>query len=74
MIEHYLRPDSTAQALDLMQQHDGAATWFAGGSKLNAAPSKTEKTVAISLDNLPSTKLNSKAKPCISVRCAEFRT
>ncbi|MGF1714412.1 molybdopterin-dependent oxidoreductase FAD-binding subunit [Photobacterium chitinilyticum] len=57
MIEHYLRPDSTAQALDLMQQHDGAATWFAGGSKLNAAPSKTEKTVAISLDNLAFDKI-----------------
>ena len=52
MIEHYFRPDSTAQALELMQQHAGAATWFAGGSKLNAAPSKTDKTVAISLANL----------------------
>lgn len=57
MIEHYLRPDSTAQALDLMQQHADAATWFAGGSKLNAAPSKTDKTVAISLDNLALDKI-----------------
>ncbi len=52
MIEHYFRPDSTAQALELMQQYIGTATWFAGGSKLNATPSKTDKTVAISLDNL----------------------
>lgn len=57
MIEHYFRPDSTAQALELMQQHAGAATWFAGGSKLNAAPSKTDKTVAISLDNLALDKI-----------------
>lgn len=52
MIEHYFRPDSTAKALELMQQHSATATWFAGGSKLNAAPSKTEKTVAISLEKL----------------------
>ena len=52
MIEHYLKPDSTAQAIELMKQHLGVATYFAGGSKLNAAPTKTEKTVAISLANL----------------------
>ncbi|WP_064604998.1 molybdopterin-dependent oxidoreductase FAD-binding subunit [Photobacterium sp. J15] len=57
MIEHYLKPDSTAEALDLMRQHAGVATWFAGGSKVNAAPTKTEKTVAISLDNLAFDKI-----------------
>lgn len=57
MIEQYLRPDSTAQALELMQQHAGNAIWFAGGSKLNAAPTKTDKTVAISLEKLDFNKI-----------------
>ncbi|WP_299014140.1 molybdopterin-dependent oxidoreductase FAD-binding subunit [uncultured Photobacterium sp.] len=57
MIEHYFKPDSTAEALDLMRQHTGTATWFAGGSKLNAAPTKTDKTVAISLDKLAFDKI-----------------
>ncbi len=52
MIEQYLRPDSTEKALELMEQNTSLATWFAGGSKLNAAPTKTDKTVAISLENL----------------------
>lgn len=52
MIEQYLRPDSIEQALELMKEHAGSAIWFAGGSKLNATPTKTDKTVAISLENL----------------------
>lgn len=60
MIEHYFRPDSTTQALELMQQHTGAAIWFAGGSKLNATPTKTDKTVAISLENLALSNIEKK--------------
>lgn len=52
MIEHYLRPTSVQEALELKQQYAANATWFAGGSKLNAAPTKTNKTVAISLAGL----------------------
>lgn len=52
MIEHYLRPNSVSEALELMKQHAANATFFAGGSKLNAKPTQTEKTVAISLSNL----------------------
>ncbi|ABZ75231.1 molybdopterin dehydrogenase FAD-binding [Shewanella halifaxensis HAW-EB4] len=57
MIEQFLQPDNTEQALDLMQQHSACATWFAGGSKLNAKPTLTEKTIAISLDHLSLDKI-----------------
>ncbi|CAG20337.1 molybdopterin-dependent oxidoreductase FAD-binding subunit [Photobacterium profundum] len=57
MIEHYLQPESTIQALELMKQHTGVAAWFAGGTKLNATPTKTDKTVAISLDKLALDKI-----------------
>ncbi|AJR09143.1 molybdopterin-dependent oxidoreductase FAD-binding subunit [Photobacterium gaetbulicola] len=52
MIEQYLTPDTPAQALEFKQQHGSDAIWFAGGSKINAAPTKTDKTVAISLGKL----------------------
>ncbi|EDQ01691.1 molybdopterin-dependent oxidoreductase FAD-binding subunit [Shewanella benthica] len=52
MIEHFFKPSNTDQALNLMKEHGSNATWFAGGSKLNARPSLTKKTVAISLYNL----------------------
>lgn len=52
MIEHFLQPDNPGEALDLMKQHADSATWFAGGSKLNAKPTLTTKTVAISLGKL----------------------
>ncbi|MEI6859706.1 MAG: molybdopterin-dependent oxidoreductase FAD-binding subunit [Shewanella sp.] len=52
MIEHFFKPSNTEQALNLMKQHAANATWFAGGSKLNARPSLTKKTVAISLNDL----------------------
>ena len=57
MIEHYLQPNSTAQALQLAKEHAGVSTWFSGGSKLNAAPTKTNKTVAISLGKLALDKI-----------------
>ncbi|WP_312971592.1 molybdopterin-dependent oxidoreductase FAD-binding subunit [Atlantibacter sp.] len=52
MIEHFLTPGSIEQALELKQRYLDDATWFAGGSKLNSAPGRTEKTVAISLQRL----------------------
>lgn len=52
MIEHFLRPDSVEQALELKQHYQDKAVWFAGGSKLNSTPGHTEKTVAISLEKL----------------------
>lgn len=52
MIEHFLRPDSVEQALELKQRYQDDAVWFAGGSKLNSAPGHTDKSVAISLERL----------------------
>ena len=60
MIEHYLRPTSTQEALALMEKHAADATWFAGGSKLNAKPTQTDKTVAISLAGLSLTTIEQK--------------
>ncbi|PSW17580.1 molybdopterin-dependent oxidoreductase FAD-binding subunit [Photobacterium sanctipauli] len=57
MIEQYLTPDTPAQALEFKQQHGSDAIWFAGGSKINAAPTKTDKTVAISLGKLSLSKV-----------------
>lgn len=55
MIEHYFRPKTVSEALQLMDKHQANATWFGSGSKLNATPTKTVKTVAISLSDM---KLN----------------
>lgn len=52
MIEVYLRPESVSQALEMASEHSGKAVWFAGGSKINAAQIKSDKTVAISLGGL----------------------
>ncbi|WP_239685869.1 FAD binding domain-containing protein [Photobacterium swingsii] len=52
MIEQYLTPDTPAQALEFKQLHGNDAIWFGGGSKINAAPTKTDKTIAISLGKL----------------------
>lgn len=59
MIEHYFRPQTPEQALELMHAHSPHAVWFNGGSKLNAAPTRTDKTVAIALSDLP----------CTDIRC-----
>lgn len=52
MIEQFFRPDSVEQALELKRRFQDRAVYFAGGSKLNATPTRTEKTVAISLKGL----------------------
>ncbi|AGH75139.1 molybdopterin-dependent oxidoreductase FAD-binding subunit [Edwardsiella piscicida] len=52
MIEQFFRPDSVEQALELKRRFQDQAVYFAGGSKLNATPTRTEKTVAISLKGL----------------------
>lgn len=52
MIEHYLKPATTAEAIRLKSQYGDEAVFIAGGSKLNAAPTRTGKTVAISLAGL----------------------
>lgn len=62
MIEHYFRPSTAEQALELKQQHGENAVWFSGGSKLNAAPTKTNKTVAISLAALPNKEIKLEAE------------
>ncbi len=52
MIEQFFRPDSVDQALELKRRYRDDAVWFAGGSKLNATPSRTGKQIAISLQDL----------------------
>lgn len=52
MIEMYLKPESVSQAIALKTEHGAKAVFFGGGSKLNAAPTKTDKTVAIALTGL----------------------
>ena len=49
MIEQFFRPDSVEQALELKRRYQDEAVWFAGGSKLNATPTRTDKKIAISL-------------------------
>ncbi|WP_032114444.1 molybdopterin-dependent oxidoreductase FAD-binding subunit [Candidatus Arsenophonus nilaparvatae] len=53
MIEQFFRPTTIEQAMDLKRRFQHQAVWFAGGSKLNATPTKTECKIAISLQNLP---------------------
>lgn len=52
MIEQFFRPDSVEQALELKRRYQDEAVWFAGGSKLNATPTLTDKKIAISLQDL----------------------
>ncbi|AKH87912.1 MULTISPECIES: molybdopterin-dependent oxidoreductase FAD-binding subunit [Edwardsiella] len=52
MIEQFFRPDSIEQALELKRRFQDEAVYFAGGSKLNATPTRTEKRVAIALKGL----------------------
>ena len=40
MIEQFFRPDSVEQALELKRRYQDEAVWFAGGSKLNATPTR----------------------------------
>lgn len=52
MIEQFFRPDSVEQALELKRRFQDDAVWFAGGSKLNATPTRTHKKIAIALQDL----------------------
>jgi putative selenate reductase FAD-binding subunit len=52
MLEQFFRPDSIEQALELKRHYKEQAVWFAGGSKLNAAPGRTDKRIAIALEDL----------------------
>lgn len=61
MIQQFLKPDSTSEAMKLMRLHSNNATWFAGGSKLNAMPTKTDKTIAISLASLATHSIESRS-------------
>lgn len=52
MIEQFLKPASVDDAIRLKREYGDAAVFMAGGSKLNAAPTRTDKKVAISLAGL----------------------
>lgn len=52
MIEQFLKPASVDEAIRLKSQHKDDAVFMAGGSKLNATPTRTDKKVAISLAGL----------------------
>lgn len=52
MIEQFLKPASVDEAIGLKSQYGDAAVFMAGGSKLNATPTRTDRTVAISLAGL----------------------
>ena len=52
MIEQFFRPEQLGQALELKARFGNDAVYMGGGSKLNAAPTRTDKKVAISLDKL----------------------
>ncbi len=45
-MEQFFRPDSVEQALELKRRYQDEAVWFAGGSKLNATPTRTDKKIA----------------------------
>ncbi|SDH39941.1 molybdopterin-dependent oxidoreductase FAD-binding subunit [Propionivibrio dicarboxylicus] len=52
MIEQFLKPATVDEAVRLKRQYGDKAVFMAGGSKLNAAPTRTDKKVAISLAGL----------------------
>jgi len=52
MIEQFLKPASVDEAIRLKSQHKDDAVFMAGGSKLNATPTRTDKKIAISLAGL----------------------
>ena len=52
MIEQFLKPASVDEAIRLKSQYGDEAVFMAGGSKLNATPTRTDRTVAISLAGL----------------------
>lgn len=58
MIEQFFRPESVQQALELKRQFLDEAVYVGGGSKLNAAPTRTSKRVGISLARLGLSDVN----------------
>ena len=52
MFEQFLKPASVDEAVKFKSQFKGDAVFMAGGSKLNAAPTRSTKSVAISLAGL----------------------
>lgn len=52
MIEQFFRPGSVEQAIELKRRYKDDAVWFAGGSKINATPTRSDKQIAISLQDL----------------------
>ncbi len=58
MIEHFYRPESVQQALELKRQFREDAVYFAGGSKLNATPTQTRHKIAIALAQLGLDRVN----------------
>ncbi|HKM96716.1 MAG TPA: molybdopterin-dependent oxidoreductase FAD-binding subunit [Buttiauxella sp.] len=57
MIKQFFRVTTIEQAMELKQHFQDDAVWMAGGSKLNATPTRTECSVAISLQGLPIDKV-----------------
>ena len=57
MIKQFFRVTTIEQAMELKQHYQDNAVWMAGGSKLNATPTRTECSVAISLQGLPIDKV-----------------
>ncbi len=51
-MNNFSGPDSVEQALELKRRYQDEAVWFTGGSKLNATPTRTDKKIAISLQDL----------------------
>ena len=52
MIREFLRPATLNEALALKEQYGDHAVYMAGGARLNATPTRTNKKVAISLTGL----------------------
>lgn len=52
MIEQFYRPESVQQAQALKHQFREDAIYFAGGSKINATPTKARQKIAIALTHL----------------------
>ncbi len=51
-MNNFSGPTLSEQALELKRRYQDEAVWFAWGSKLNATPTRTDKKIAISLQDL----------------------
>ncbi len=52
MTINYLTPNTVSDALELKAAYKDEAVWFAGGSKLNATPTRSDATVLLSINKL----------------------